>query len=186
MFNAHVPITWVLYPFAFASSISTPVTANVAVVLGLEPPDKLTKLIKLPTKKPKFMTTSIPSSTTFLPAPTALRAAARIDFQGFKRNVMDALEQAGFATAAHTLACDTWPIAVWPDLVELSCQGVRQAIMALDLLVTLLELYEVSFEWDAIEGRVVVVGKDVGRKMNAPPSLLRQLRAQLDEEKRTW
>ncbi len=116
-----------------------------------------------------------------------------IDLEGFKADTMDALERAGFPSAAHTLACNSWPIKVWPELVASqddpdSDQRAR-VVKARDHLVALLDLYGVSFEWDADGQRWKVMGKggqEVGCSIVMPKCLRSELGKRLDEEKSTW
>ena len=130
------------------------------------------------------MTTSIPPSTTFLPAKPALLVAAKVDLDAFKRRASAALETAGFVGAALTLEIGTWPVHVWCELASADADPL--VVEARDLMVALSAAYKVSFEWDDEKKRMVVVrgGKDVGTKMVPPPSLLKRLRRQQDEEDR--
>jgi hypothetical protein len=119
--------------------------------------------------------------------------AARLDIEDFKADTMVSLEQAGFPSAALALACNTWPVKVWPELMaghdDPDGEQRKRVVKARDQLVTLLFIYEVSLECDSASKRVKVMGKDgveVGISMKAPSSLRRWLAVLLDEEKRTW
>jgi hypothetical protein len=142
-------------------------------------------------------TSPIPSSTTFLPPKHNLLVEAKLDLDEFKRATSLLFEGAGLKEEAFTLDGGTWCLLSWPEISRAHLQqGVSERdkeryVMALEIardhLIVLLALYEVWFEWNNAEQRMMVVDKrgEVGVKMKAPPRLLRHVRRQHDEENRS-